>query len=258
MKLRTFLKYANPAYLWRNRRGHCTVCGKRTLFLLSLPPELVRNDAICVRCGSVSRHRHMALCILSAFGDRGIRDLADFGGRPDLSVFNAGSGGPILRRLGGSPNIVRSEYFDGVPSGHHKDGVLCQDLERMSFPDASMDLVLTEDVFEHLRDYRKGFRDVHRILKPGGCHIFSIPFYYQSRTEDLFEMRDGELMPKGPIEYHGDPVRGEIPTYSHFGFDLAAFLEEIGFQVDIRIARHAEILRHGTFDCLTFVTRKRS
>lgn len=257
MRLATFFKYLRPKFLWRNRRGHCTLCSRRSLFLSTLPPSLIRNDAVCIRCGSVSRHRHMALCILDAFRDRGLRRMSDFGGHPDIRVLNTVSVGAMARALGAHPNVLCSEYFDDVPSGEFKDGVLCQDLENLSFEDSSLDLILSEDVFEHLKDYREGFREVHRVLKPGGWHIFSIPFYFQSTSEDLFEKRNGEFIPKGPIEFHGDPVRGEIPAYTHFGFDLAALLEGMGYQVDIRIARHEEILRHGTFDCLTFMTRKR-
>ncbi len=256
MKFNTFLKFARPRYLWKHRSGFCALCRKRTWFLLSLPLESIRNDAICVRCGCVARHRHMAICILEAFAGQGISDLAAFGSHPGISVFNTASMGPIVKRMGQHPNIICTEYFDDVAPGQFKDGRMCQNLERLSFPDDCFDLILSEDVFEHLQDYRKGFLEVYRVLKPGGVHVFSVPFYHRSKSEDLFERKDGVLHPKGPIEYHGDPIRGLIPTYTYFGFDLAAYLGQVGYLVDIRVSKAADDIRFGTFDCLTFVTRK--
>jgi SAM-dependent methyltransferase len=257
MKLSTALKYLKPRFLRDNRRGTCTVCGRRTLFLLAGDIDTVRNHALCVRCGSCSRHRHLALWVIREFSGMGIRSLRDFADRPEIAVFNAGTEGAVAKALGQAPNIVLSEYFDDVEPGSTKGGIMCQDLQRLSFPDASIDLVLTEDVFEHLTDWRLGFRDVHRVLKPGGRHIFTVPFYFDRRTRDLFRLVDGKPVLFEPVEYHGDPVRGLIPCYTHIGYDALDYLREIGFETRIEISRLADQERHGTFDCYTLVTTKK-
>jgi SAM-dependent methyltransferase len=256
MKLSTFIKFANPKYLFRNRWGHCTVCGHTSLFLLTDTLEKIRNHAVCVRCGSVSRHRHVAKCIVEYFRDRGITGLDDFGSHPEITVFNSISSGPIVAKMGNHDNIICSEYFDDVLSGDHKNGVLCENFENLSFGNDSFDLVISEDVFEHLKDYKKGFREVYRVLRPGGVHIFSIPFYFDRKTENLFLFENGNETPVGPVEYHGDPLRGHIPAYTRFGHDLFDTLAGFGYGVRLDIAPYEDELHNATFNCFTFLTTK--
>jgi hypothetical protein len=97
---------------------------------------------------------------------------------------------------------------------------------------------------------------VIRVLKPGGAHIFSIPYYFNDRTRELFEIRDGRLRLFEPIEYHGDPIRDRIACYTHFGYDLIDFLKNLGFEVRLEISKFAEVRRLGTFDSFSFFTRK--
>ena len=49
---------------------------------------------------------------------------------------------------------------------------------RLPFPDQSMDVVCSTSVFEHVHDYEQSFREIHRVLKPGGrsIHIFPGPW----------------------------------------------------------------------------------
>ena len=49
---------------------------------------------------------------------------------------------------------------------------LLEDLENMTFEDETVDLITTQDVFEHLFDPQRSFSEVARTLKPegGGQH----------------------------------------------------------------------------------------
>ena len=194
--------------------------------------------------------------MLATFQEKGIAGLSDFQRRPDINVFNTTIQGPVCKAMGVAPHIICSEYFDGVESGRYKGGVLCQNLERLSFEDERFDLVLSEDVFEHLTDYKKGFNEVHRVLKKNGYHIFTIPFYFDRCTKDLFEYKDGVISLFQPIEYHGDPIRGEIPCFTHFGYDLLDQLREMGFDTKIEISNFSDDNRYGTFNSFTLVAKK--
>jgi len=177
---------------------------------------------------------------------------------PELKVFNASNTSPISNALGNTQNIFNTEYFDDVPSGDFKNGVMCQNLEKLSFQNNSIDLVITEDVFEHVREVRAGFSEVHRVLKPGGSHIFSIPFYFSKKTKHLFKKQGDKYVPSVlPIEYHGDPIRGQIPAFHRLGYDLFDSLEQIGFQTSVHFSEFHEYRKFATFNCYTFISRKR-
>ncbi len=42
---------------------------------------------------------------------------------------------------------------------------------RMPYPDGLFDLIISDQVFEHVRDQETTLREIHRILKPGGICI---------------------------------------------------------------------------------------
>jgi SAM-dependent methyltransferase len=256
MKLKTFFRFAKIEYLWRNKRGFCPVCGKNSFFLLTQDISLMRNDGLCIRCGSGSRHRHVAKNILHAFRDRGISKLSDFSKRDDVFVFNTSSQCPIAKKMGASKNIVVSEYFDDCKPGEFNNGILCQDLEHLTFADEQFDLIVSEDVFEHVKDWRKGFLEVHRVLKKNGVHVFSIPFYFDRKTEELFTFENATRRLREPIEYHGDPIRGTIPCFVHFGYDLFDFLRGIGCEATVEISHYADDVKFATYNSYTFVAKK--
>jgi hypothetical protein len=257
VRLRTVLRFANPRYVWRGRTGACPVCDRRTFFLVTSAPDQLRNDAFCVRCGSIARQRHLALAILDAFRDRGIRALSDFSTRPDLALWHTAARGPVARALTHAASIVVTEFFDDVPSGATRDGILCQDVQAPTFDDGRFDLVITEDVLEHVPDWREALRQIHRVLKPGGCHVFTVPYRADQRTRTLFERRGGGWQPIGPVEYHEDPIRGRIATYTRFGSDFADEMSRLGFSAGERATTPDEVTRCGTYGCTSWVAARR-
>jgi SAM-dependent methyltransferase len=164
--------------------------------------------------------------------------------------------GCFARVWGPRPHITYSEYFEDWEGGTYRDAVLCQNVERLTFADGSFDLVVSEDVFEHVRDCRRGFREIRRVLAPGGYHVFSVPIGFTHPTQERFETRGDQEVPRLPVEYHGDPIRGQIPVRTTFGYDLVDFLESLGFEASLEMSRYDEARRFGTFDCVTVVTRK--
>ncbi|MFZ0798437.1 MAG: methyltransferase domain-containing protein [Terriglobales bacterium] len=53
---------------------------------------------------------------------------------------------------------------------------LCRaDAESLPFPDASFDHVVCLGVFEYLSTYDRGLEEIHRVLRPGGTAIISLP-----------------------------------------------------------------------------------
>lgn len=79
---------------------------------------------------------------------------------------------PVLRKyLGRAERLIGIELVDftDVPPGieTHKT-----DLARLPLPDASVDLIMSRSVFEHLTDPDAVYREFARVLKPGGRVVF--------------------------------------------------------------------------------------
>lgn len=132
--------------------------------------------------------------------------------------------------------VVMSEYLgDGLRPGQlNPNGVRHEDVTRLSFQSTCFDHVLSFDVLEHVPAYEHALAEFHRVLRPGGTLLLSIPFVLSS-TVTIHRAR---LTPQGkvqhllPPEYHGDPVgNGKgILCYYHFGWDLLDTLRNLGFQ----------------------------
>jgi SAM-dependent methyltransferase len=116
---------------------------------------------------------------------------------------------------------VLTQYFPGQELGAMVNGVRNEDLERQTFPDASFDIVVSQDVMEHVNDFPKALIDIHRTLKPGGAHIFTTPTYPAHHTLQWATYVNGKIKWLYEPEYHGNPVDAEgSPVTFHYGYDF--------------------------------------
>lgn len=246
--------------IFRHRVGKCAICGKRSVFLVfngHRAPHF-REQLNCFFCKSVSRHRHVAKEILRAFSrpEESIAEAKPF--LKTLKIYSASSGDALHRILGAdNPNFIASEYFPDVPVGSEKNGVLCQNLESLTFERDSFDLVVTEDVLEHVANAEKAFSEIHRVLKRGGYHIFTVPLSLDSPTRERAILENGQVKHLLPPEYHGDPIRGEILAFRNFGYDIFASLAALGFEAKLSSTFLRDTLRYAIADSQVIVSRKR-
>jgi SAM-dependent methyltransferase len=143
-------------------------------------------------------------------------------------VYEPATHGVLARRLHRlARSYVVSEYFDGAQPGDVRDGVQHQDLQRLTFDDARFDLVITSEVFEHVADPWQGFRQVRRVLRQGGRHLFTVPSIPGTATQS----RQGR-----PPVVHGDPVHPEgALVVTDFGDDLPTLLTPLGFETRVQL-----------------------
>lgn len=112
------------------------------------------------------------------------------------------------------PLTVGSEYLGGdLVSGskrilfNKKSIVQHENLTSLSFSSGVFDAVVTQDVFEHIPDYKAAFRECKRVLAPGGSLVFTVPFFYHSASTEIRSVIvNGQLDHILPPEYHGNPV----------------------------------------------------
>jgi SAM-dependent methyltransferase len=118
-------------------------------------------------------------------------------------------------------NYVATHFFPDVEPGQVKNGILCQDIEHQTFPDEAFDIVITQDVFEHIPDPQKGFAEIHRTLKRNGAHIFTLPWYHWKNTVKRAVKEDSKFKYLLPPEYHGNPIDSEGSlVFTEWGRDL--------------------------------------
>src|ERR1700693_4911151 len=102
---------------------------------------------------------------------------------PGLLLERACAGGsefePLLAR---GFEIVGLDYAQKMlglaqqRSGASRRVHLCRaDAESLPFPDASFDHVVCLGVFEYLSTYDHSLEEIHRVLRPGGVAIISLP-----------------------------------------------------------------------------------
>jgi SAM-dependent methyltransferase len=127
-------------------------------------------------------------------------------------------------------SLMTSEYFEGVTPGQVHEGVTCQDVQRLSYADASFDLCTSTEVFEHVEDDAAGFRELFRVLRPRGWLVFTVPLDPDGFTLERTQLQDGCRRAILPAEYHTDSHRGHrVLCYRHYGADILDRLRAAGF-----------------------------
>ena len=174
--------------------GWCPICGARTLFVRKGGWD--RDDCLCVRCRSIPRWRAMAVVL-----DEKLPTWKS------LEIHESSPEGAFSRKLqAGAPGYSSSQFFPGVEPGTAVDGVRCEDLRKLTFPDSSLDLLVTQDVMEHVPDPDSAWREIARVLRPGGIHLFTVPLYPQPTRERARQRPDGSVELLMEAQFHGNPV----------------------------------------------------
>lgn len=145
--------------------------------------------------------------------------------------------------------IVGSEYLGhSLEAGDLYQGLRHEDVENLSFQDDSLDMIFSNDVFEHIPDPGKGFSECYRVLRTGGELIMTIPFHEESRcSEARSKIVDGQLVRILPDAFHGNPISSEGSlVFTDFGWDVLELAKEIGFQKsEIEIYASKEFAHFG-------------
>ena len=122
-------------------------------------------------------------------------------------------------------HYLPTQYYPGFPAGQvHPSGFRCEDLQRQTFPDAAFDLVVTQDVMEHVLDPGRVFAEIARTLRSGRAHVFTVPLVNKGNLSRVRAQRDeaGALVHLALAQYHGNPVDelGSLVT-TDWGYDIA-------------------------------------
>lgn len=246
MDLVTTLKSYGSLLTGKGNRGYCPVCEQETIFIRHNP--WLRDYYKCMHCQSIPRHRALinALNIFSP-------------GWPDMVIHESSPGGTSSEHISRKcKKYSISHFFPDTPTGSLKNGVRCENLEEMTFEDSRFGLFITQDVFEHVNHPQKAFKEIARVLKPGGMHIFTVPVYHDLKeTRPRIAIQDGKIQHLLEPVYHGNPIdrKGSLVTvdygndFTDLIFRSSGMATTIYLQKDPRMGLDAEFLE-------VFISRK--
>jgi SAM-dependent methyltransferase len=187
----------------RERRDRwCNVCRWTGSAFLGSPHT---ESANCPRCGSIARDRFLLWCFTSRSGKmRGARVIE------------------TSPRLGAEYRAYMQRWFsyrtsDFDLSAHRGDIQL--DLQQIDLPDASVDVVLTPHVLEHVPDTDQALAELFRVIAPGGRMYLQVPLVYGATAA-----------PTTP-EFHAD----NTPVFWNFGWDLTDRVRAAGFTTTVLV-----------------------
>ena len=189
---------------WQIR--HCRCCQKMSLFLQFGSDEETR---VCLRCTANLRFEMQAEYLRENFEPEQC-DILELDPNSCLR--------PFLKR---GRTYIRTYFRPCQAVGAMRaDGSVMEDITHLTLRDASCDLIASSDVLEHVPDAAAAFRESFRVLRPGGAHVFTVPFEPETVRRAILE--NGKVRHLvTPPEYHADPLDpAGILAFWHFGADL--------------------------------------
>lgn len=165
------------------------------------------ESATCPVCGSIGRDRFLYWCWTQR---------TDYDAAAVVLETSPRLGDTYRSRMTERVRYVCSDFDESAHAGQ-----IVLDLQSIDLPDASVDVVLTPHVLEHVPDTDRALSELLRVLRPGGHVLLQVPIPH-ARTAP----------PPAP-EYHGDSTL----VHWRFGWDLADRTRAHGFETDVLVTR---------------------
>jgi SAM-dependent methyltransferase len=198
---------------WQSH-GHCLACGSDTEWMVDDGFQdqlhLYREGIRCTQCNLISRQRAIMYYL---------RRLV----RPGNCIYfqeQLSATFQLAQNILAQCQVIGSEYTE-LPGCRHEN------VEQLTFADRSIDIIVSQDVFEHVSKPWQGFTECFRVLRPGGHMLMTVPFAGQP-TPNSIDRRAAAL----PDFFHGDPHSDHgVLVYTDFGWDINQRLQDCGFLV---------------------------
>ena len=209
--------------------GTCPVCSAAVQF--GAFGDNPREAGRCGACGATNRQRQIGFVLRRILGVPSAEALVP---PASVRIVNTEARGPVHTVLSCHPAYIATEYWGPEHEGGSTvNGTRHEDLQALSFADASTDIMLSSDVLEHVPDAYAAHREIYRVLQPGGWHVFTVPFHEAEADDVRAVLRGGRPVLLAPALYHEDPIRPQDGTlvWRIFGHEMLERLRAIGFTV---------------------------
>jgi SAM-dependent methyltransferase len=115
------------------------------------------------------------------------------------------------------------------PGTFQRDSWRCENLEAQTFASEIFDLVITQDVIEHVFEPKLVFKEIARTLRPGGAHLATTPLVRGNNPSLQRARRHGvNIEYLFEPQYHHNPIdsSGSLVTYD-WGYDIVQIIDEV-------------------------------
>jgi len=194
----------------------CPIC--KSTFRKFAPHGLSkRENARCPNCNSVERHRLVWKYLndkTDLFKGAGKIKLLHFA--PEYGFYAVFSKDKRIEEY--VPCDIFPEYYD-----FGKIKAIKVDITDIPFGDNYFDVILCNDVLEHIPDDAKAMAELYRVMKKGGFGIFQVPIDYNRETtyEDFtittLEGREKAFGQKDHVRWYGRDYKDRL---AKAGFDV--------------------------------------
>lgn len=193
--------------------GYCHCCCKQVTF--SSDDVWLRDHLSCSSCNSTPRQRNLIKALdelIPAWKEKQIHESS-----PGNDFFKGIEGYTF------SQYVPSTEFGASLPCGGTN-----QNIEMMTFDSNSFDIFISQDVLEHVFDPEKACKEIFRVLKPGGWHIFTTPRHNHIKKSIRRANRvGGAVKYLKPPEYHANPVGdGKALVTYDWGRDFESLIEK--------------------------------
>lgn len=228
--------------------GYCIPCARKVGFIVDMKygGEIIdgirspnwRERLECPFCRMNNRQRVMASIIKGSLRENS-----------KLKIYLMEQVTPIYKWVSNNAKAAQftgSEYLGyDLKGGSLVDGIRHEDVENLSFSSNCIDLIISNDVFEHLPNPKIGFQECYRVLKPGGVMKATIPFTVGNKERSLTRavLLNKQIIHNHEPKFHENPLKAEGSlVFTEYGWDLLPMLKEIGF-----ITAHINVYRSLKF-----------
>jgi len=229
----------------RDRRftlpGFCRLCNRGVDFLVDRQYSTERHEGtpipnwrerlVCPCCKLNNRHRAMGWFISEAIRTT-VRNKPVIYMMEQLSPLYQ----DCVARYG-QCEWVGSEYLGPeVAPGTMKNGIRHEDATQLSLDSGSVNIIVSNDVLEHIPMPLRALRQMHRVLHNDGILLMTIPFCAtHDKNVQRARIENGQVVHVLPPVYHGNPInpQGSL-VFTDFGWEVLDDMRAEGF-VDVQV-----------------------
>jgi ubiquinone/menaquinone biosynthesis C-methylase UbiE len=137
----------------------------------------------------------------------------------------------LLRRR--FARYIGSEYAPSAADQARIYPIPHQDVMDLDFPDRCFDVLISNEVLEHVPSLGRALKEAARVLVPGGVLLATFPFAYGSEETSIRAvLKDGAVEHWCQPEYHGNPMdpEGGSLVFQVPGWDVLPLAVSQGFR----------------------------